>query len=1127
GQTTRTISVNTAGTYTVTVTRNGCDATDSKDITVTTPPTVNLGADAAICAGNNITLDAGTYGAGTTYSWSNGATSQTITVSPATNTTYTVNVTRNGCTGTDSKLITVNTAPVVNLGADAAICAGSSIILDAGDPGAGTTYSWMPGGQTTRTISVNTAGTYTVTVTRNGCVGTDAKIITVNTAPVVNLGADAAICAGDNITLDAGDPGAGTTYSWSPDGATSQTITVNPGVNTTYTVNVTRNGCTGTDSKLITVNTPPVVNLGADASICAGDNITLDAGTYGAGTTYSWSNGATSQTITVSPATNTTYTVNVTRNGCVGTDAKIITVNTAPVVNLGPDASICAGDNITLDAGDPGAGATYNWTPGGATTRTISVNTAGTYTVTVTRNGCVGTDAKIITVNTPPVVNLGPDASICAGSSITLDAGDPGAGTTYSWTPGGATTRTISVNTAGTYTVTVTRNGCVGTDAKIITVNTPPVVNLGPDASICAGDNITLDAGDPGAGATYNWTPGGATTRTITVSPASNTTYTVNVTRNGCSATDSKDITVTTPPVVNLGADAAICAGSSITLDAGDPGAGTTYSWSTGATTRTITVNPATNTTYTVNVTRNGCTGTDSKLITVNTAPVVNLGADASICAGDNITLDAGDPGAGTTYSWLPGGQTTRTISVNTAGTYTVTVTHNGCSASDSKDITVATPPTVNLGADASICAGDNITLDAGDPGAGTTYSWSTGATTRTISVNTADTYTVTVTRNGCVGTDAKIITVNTAPVVNLGPDASICAGDNITLDAGDPGAGATYNWTPGGATTRTISVNTAGTYTVTVTRNGCSASDSKDITVTTPPVVNLGADAAICAGSSITLDAGDPGAGTTYSWMPGGATTRTITVNPATNTTYTVNVTRNGCTGTDSKLITVNTAPVVNLGADASICAGDNITLDAGTHGAGTTYSWSPGGATSQTITVNPGANITYTVNVTRNGCTGTDSKLITVNTAPVVNLGADAAICAGSSITLDAGDPGAGTTYSWSTGATTRTIFVNTAGTYTVTVTRNGCVGTDAKIITLNTAPVVDLGADAAICAGSSITLDAGDPGAGATYNWMPGGQTTRTISVNTAGTYTVTVTRNGCDATDSKDITVTTPP
>ncbi len=163
-------------------------------------------------------------------------------------------------------------------------------------------------------------------------------------------------------------------------------------------------------------------------------------------------------------------------------------------------------------------GATYLWSTG-ATTQTIVVNSAGTYSVQVTQGGCTGNDAINITVNPSPVVNLGPDATICAGSSITLDAGNAGA--TYLWSTG-ATTQTILVNTAGTYSVQVTQGGCTGNDAINIAVNPLPVVNLGPDATICAGSSITLDAGN--LGATYLWSTG-ATTQTIVVNSAG--TYSV------------------------------------------------------------------------------------------------------------------------------------------------------------------------------------------------------------------------------------------------------------------------------------------------------------------------------------------------------------------------------------------------------------------------------------------------------------------------------------------------------------------------------------------------------------------------------------------------------------------------
>ena len=429
-------------------------------------------------------------------------------------------------------------------------------------------------------------------------------------------------------------------------------------------------------------------------------------------------------------------------------------------------------------------GATYLWSTG-ATTQTIIVNSAGTYSVQVTQGGCTGNDAINIAVNPLPVVNLGPDATICAGSSITLDAGNVGA--TYLWSTG-ATTQTIVVNSAGTYSVQVTQGGCTGNDAINVAVTPLPVVNLGPDATICAGSSITLDAGN--VGATYLWSTG-ATTQTIVVNSAG--TYSVQVTQGGCTGNDAINIAVGAALVVDLGPDATICAGSSVTLDAGNVGA--TYLWSTGATTQTIVVNSAG--TYSVQVTQGGCTGNDAINVAVTPLPVVNLGPDATICAGSSITLDAGNVGA--TYLWSTGA-TTQTIVVNSAGTYSVQVTQGGCTGNDAINVAVTPLPVVNLGPDATICAGSSITLDAGNVGA--TYLWSTGATTQTIVVNSAGTYSVQVTQGGCTGNDAINIAVGAALVVDLGPDATICAGSSVTLDAGN--VGATYLWSTG-ATTQTI----------------------------------------------------------------------------------------------------------------------------------------------------------------------------------------------------------------------------------------------------------------------------------------------------------------------------------
>ncbi|MDQ2180892.1 hypothetical protein, partial [Marinifilum sp. D714] len=130
----------------------------------------------------------------------------------------------------------------------------------------------------------------------------------------------------------------------------------------------------------------------------------------------------------------------------------------------------------------------------GATTQTITVNTSGNYSVVVTdANGCSATDDVNVTIHPNPVVNLGLDQETCAGGTITLDAGNPGA--TYLWL-NGETTQDITVSTSGNYSVVVTdANGCSATDDVNVTVHPNPVVDLGLDQEICAGGTITLDAG--------------------------------------------------------------------------------------------------------------------------------------------------------------------------------------------------------------------------------------------------------------------------------------------------------------------------------------------------------------------------------------------------------------------------------------------------------------------------------------------------------------------------------------------------------------------------------------------------------------------------------------------------------
>lgn len=268
----------------------------------------------------------------------------------------------------------------------------------------------------------------------------------------------------------------------------------------TATIQDLGSGCDSLIERYLNVSGTPEVNLGPDQTICDGTPLVLTADSS---TSYLWSTGATTRAITVS--TGGTYSVTVTNAaGCDATDAIVINVNPKPVVDLGPNISTCVGTPVLLDAGNPGA--TYSWSTG-ATTQTLNVTTNGAYIVTVTgTNGCITKDTITVNFKLAPVVNLGSDLTICTSDTITLDAGNPSS--TYLWSTG-ATTRTIKVSLAGTYSVEVTNaDGCKKTDEVVIT--NKPI----PNANYTAQGVNTLNVqftGTEQPGSTYAWNFGDPT----------------------------------------------------------------------------------------------------------------------------------------------------------------------------------------------------------------------------------------------------------------------------------------------------------------------------------------------------------------------------------------------------------------------------------------------------------------------------------------------------------------------------------------------------------------------------------------------------------------------------------------
>ncbi len=661
--------------------------------------------------------------------------------------------------------------------------------------------------------------------------------------------------------------------------------------------------------------------------------------------------------------------------------------NTAPIpvvdvtgVDVTPDtAEILIPETITLTATITPSNATDHsgiWESGDETIATVDTNgvvtpiAVGEVTITFTTNDGGYSDTSVITVFPEAFeANAGPDQTICQGESVVLLASG---GTTYLWS-NGETTASIEVSPTVTTTYTVTAFDDLGNsddDTVTVTVNELPIAEAGNDQTICEGDTVTLSAS---GGDEYLWSTG-ETTASISVTPSSDVTYSVEVTSNGCSSTDDVSVFVNPLPNITVSNDVTIMDGETTTLTVSGSD---NYLWSTGETTESIDVTPSLTTTYTVTSTSvNGCTSNGEVTVSVVPELIADAGEDVEICSGEETILTAS---GGVNYTWNTGETTAQiTVSPNTTTTYTVTVEDGfGNSDSDSVTVTVNDSPTLTITEDLTIVEGESIQLTVSGA---STYLWSTGETSDTILVtpNTTTTYTVIGTTATC-STEAQItVTVEELLVVSAGQDENVCENDSyevvLTASSGD-----SYLWSTG-ETTQSITVSPLSTTTYSVTVTSGIQEDADDVTVFVNPNPNVvilnGESVDIMSGDFVTLSASGAN---TYEWN-NGATQPNIAVSPSQTTTYEVRGYIGDCY--DEKQVTVNVIPEVeaDAGEDQEICLGDIVTLTAtGGDGSEYEYEWSTGENT-QSIQVSPTETTEYTVTVFSSLIDDFDEDTVTV---------------------------------------------------------------------------------------------------------------------------------------------------
>ncbi|HSI91434.1 MAG TPA: gliding motility-associated C-terminal domain-containing protein, partial [Adhaeribacter sp.] len=232
------------------------------------------------------------------------------------------------------------------------------------------------------------------------------------------------------------------------------------------------------------------------------------------------------------------------------------------------------------------------------------------------------------------------------------------------------------------------------------------------------------------------------------------------------------------------------------------------------------------------------------RLVEIKSTPQVDIGRDTTLCDGQTIQLRNKFPLSpfNERFLWSTG-DTTATLTAGAPGIYWLELNNGTCTFRDSMEIKINPQPKVDLGGNKSFCGNQPYTLKATVNLPGATYFWSPGGeTTPTLTVTKSGEYEVLVDVNGCQATDKAQITFRTILNFELGPDITVCEGEIVTLRTVGPTPTTFYTWSDGTRHTSVLNPTQSGTYWVEIKRDGCTVTDTVNVTFLPcpPPPVPL-----------------------------------------------------------------------------------------------------------------------------------------------------------------------------------------------------------------------------------------------------------------------------------------------
>ncbi|WP_167369513.1 Ig-like domain-containing protein [Flavobacterium defluvii] len=714
-----------------------------------------------------------------------------------------------------------------------------------------------------------------------------------------------------------------------------------------------------------------------------------------------------------------------------------------------------------------------------------------------------------------------------------------------------------TINASGNYTNTASLPSSIDTNtannsaSAAVTPKSSVFVVTNP-AAVCAPSTVDITAPAVTAGSTPNmtlsyWTDANASTAYATPSAvtASGTYYIKAVSNDGCQFIKPVVVTINaqaTTPTITASGSTTCATGSIVLTSSGNSG---TYLWSTGETTKSITV--TTNGSYTVKrINAAGCASNSSAATVVTFVPAAPTASAQTFCASENKKV-SDLVASGTNLKWYTaatGGTALASTQTLTTGDYYGSQTVSGCESSRTQvSVTINTTSSAPVASAQTFCAADNKRV-SDLVATGTNLKWysaSTGGTALpTNQILATGNYYVSQTANSC-GESARTIvavTVNTVPAAPTASAQTFCATDAKKVS--DLVATGTnlkwYNASTNGTLYTGTETLVTGTYYVSQSTNSCGESPRTSVSVT---VNNTAAPTAssqtFCAieakkvsdltatGSNLKWYSANTG-GTLYSG------TETLT-----SGNYYVSQTLNSCESTRTLVVVTVNNTAAPTASSQTFCASDAKKVSDLT-ATGTNLKWysaSTGGTLYTGTETLISAN--YYVSQTLNSCESARTLVsVTVNptpSAPTITADGPTTFCSGGSVVLTSSG---GNSYLWSTGATTQSITVSASGNYSVRIgNASGCqsAASATTSVTVNPIPAVPtLGTvTQPTCSTATGSFTITNYSASNTYTISPSAGVTQSGNTITApaGSYTVTATANGCTSAASTAAVVNSQP